>query len=84
MIGGPYAAFVFLRFFESRYISALARCPQCGYDWEIKEGRSVPHTEVMEYWYKCPGCGLFMGDEVLKLALNPSSIESIVGSAKSG
>lgn len=84
MIVGPCAALVFLRFFESRYISALARCPQCGHDWEIMEGRGVPHTEVMEYWYKCPGCGLFMGDEVLKLALNPSSIESIVGKAKSG
>jgi len=84
MIGGPCAALVFLRFFERRYISALARCPQCGHDWEIKEGRGVPHTEVMEYWYKCPGCGLHMGDEVLKLALNPSSVESIVGKAKSG
>lgn len=84
MMGGPCAALVFLRFFESRYISALAQCPQCGYDWEIKEGRGISHAEVMEYWHKCPGCGLLMGDEVLKLASNPSSIESIVGKAKSG
>lgn len=83
MIGGPCAALVFLRFFESRYVSALARCPQCDYEWEIKEGRGVPHAEVMEYWYKCPGCGLLMGDEVLNLALKPSTIESIVGRAKS-
>jgi len=83
MIVGSGAAFVFLRFFESRYISAQARCPKCGYSWEIKEGRGVPHTEIMEYWYKCPGCGLLMGDEVLKLALSPSSVEAIVGKAKS-
>lgn len=78
IVVGPCAAFIFLRFFESRYISTLARCPKCGYNWEIKEGRGVPHTEIMEYWYKCPGCGLLMGDEVLKLALTTSSIEAIV------
>ena len=79
MIAGPCAAFVFLHFFEGRYISAFARCPKCGYNWEIKEGKGVPHTEIMEYWYKCPGCGLLMGDEVLKLALTPSSVKAIAG-----
>lgn len=83
MFVGPCAAFIFLRFFESRYISALAQCPKCSYSWEIKEGRGVSHTEIMEYWYKCPGCGLLMGDEVLKLALTPSRIETIVGKVKS-
>lgn len=82
MIVGPCAALVFLRFFQSRFISELARCPKCGYGWEIKEGRGVPHSEIMEYWYKCPGCGLLMGDEVLKLALTPARIEAIVGKAK--
>lgn len=82
MIVGPGAAFVFLRFFESRYIAALARCPKCGYSWEIKEGRGVPHSEVMEYWDKCPGCSVLMGDEVLTLSLTSQSIESIVGKAK--
>jgi predicted RNA-binding Zn-ribbon protein involved in translation (DUF1610 family) len=82
MIVGPCSAFLFLRLFESRYISALARCPKCGYSWEIREGRGVPHAEIMEYWYKCPGCGLLMGDEVLKLALTPPSIGAIAGEAK--
>lgn len=84
MIVGPGAAFVFLHFFERHYISQLAQCPKCGHSWEIKEGRGIPHTEIMEYWDKCPGCGSLMGDEVLKLALNPTSIEALVGRRKSG
>jgi len=82
-IVGAFAAAVFLHFFESRYVSVLAQCPQCGYSWEIKEGRGIPHAEIMEYWYQCPGCGLLMGDEVLKFALTQSSVETVVWKAKS-
>lgn len=82
MIIGPCAAFLFLRFFESRYIVELAKCPKCGYSWEIKEGRGIPHSEIMEYWDRCPGCGLLMGNAFLEFTLTPPSIESIVGKAK--
>lgn len=42
-----------------------ARCPACGYDWEIKEGRSVQPSEQMQNWIKCPGCGAEMGEAVI-------------------
>ncbi|UCV03743.1 hypothetical protein [Dechloromonas denitrificans] len=82
MMVGPGAAFLFLRVFESRYIAPQARCPKCSYNWEIKEGRGVSLDAHMECWHQCPGCGLLMGDDVLKLALTPSSFEAIVGKSK--
>ena len=36
-----------------------AKCPVCGYDWEINE-RIETH---MLTWNCCPGCGLKMGKE---------------------
>ncbi|WP_295004246.1 hypothetical protein [uncultured Dechloromonas sp.] len=82
LIVGYTAALVCLHFFERKLIPVPARCPECGYGWEIKEGRGVPHAEIMEYWCKCPGCGTLMGDEVLELAVKPTSLESIVGKGK--
>jgi hypothetical protein len=45
-----------------------AACPVCKHNWEIKEGRSVPVSEQMETWDKCPGCGLLMADWALRRA----------------
>jgi hypothetical protein len=50
-----------------------ARCPACGYSWEILEGRGVPLDDRMENWAFCPGCGMPMADEVLKLVLTDHS-----------
>lgn len=47
---------------------SLARCPACGYNWEIKEGRYVQAHEQMPNWSKCPGCGAAMSDEALRRA----------------
>jgi hypothetical protein len=47
---------------------AAACCPVCAYDWNIKEGRSVPIRDRMEGWDKCPGCGLHMADWALERA----------------
>jgi hypothetical protein len=52
----------------SRYISP-AKCPCCGYDWEIREGRHVPITEHMPSWDKCPGCGAMMSEPALILVI---------------
>ncbi len=46
-----------------------AKCPVCGYSWRIKEGRSVPLSDHMETWFKCPGCEVLMGDEILDLSI---------------
>ena len=47
-----------------------AACPQCGYGWEIKEGRYVPSAEVMTNWDRCPGCGILMTEVLLRKHLN--------------
>ncbi len=70
---GILAASVVLFWRQRYYYPKDAKCPACGYSWEIKEGRSVPFSERMEYWDKCPGCGLLMSDELLKLALTRRS-----------
>lgn len=52
----------------SQLRQVLAACPVCAHSWEIKEGRTVPISERMETWDKCPGCGLLMADWALKRA----------------
>ncbi|MBB2776094.1 UNVERIFIED_ORG: hypothetical protein HNP28_001399 [Comamonas terrigena] len=66
---GVFAALFVLFWRQRYYFPNDAKCPACGHSWEIKEGRGVPLSERMEYWDKCPGCGLLMSDELLKLAL---------------
>ena len=51
-------------------IPTEAACPQCGYGWEIKEGRYVPSAEVMTNWDRCPGCGNLMTEVLLRKHLN--------------
>lgn len=63
---GVAAAGVWLLRNPSRITPALASCPQCGHSWEIQEGRSVPYSQRMPYWDKCPGCGLPMRTELLR------------------
>lgn len=46
------------------------RCPSCGLDWTIREGRTVPLSQQMLTWDKCPGCDGIMNDGLLRLALN--------------
>lgn len=47
----------------------VPRCPVCFYDWTIREGKSVPVSQQMLTWDKCPGCGAIMNDELLQLAV---------------
>ena len=51
------------------FFPETAKCPSCGYGWELREGRYVPLAERMETWEKCPGCGLPMSDFLLERAL---------------
>lgn len=46
---------------------APARCPRCGYSWEIREGRGVPISERMPYWAKCPGCSIPMKEWLVEV-----------------
>jgi hypothetical protein len=36
-----------------------AKCPKCGFDWEIKEDESGKGISILN-WNCCPGCGLKM------------------------
>lgn len=55
-------------------IAQEAACPQCGKNWEIKEGRGVLASEVMTNWDKCPGCGLLMTEALLIKQLGAESV----------
>ena len=79
---GILAASLVLFLRQKFYFPKDANCPSCGYSWEIKEGRSVPFSERMEYWDKCPGCGLLMSDELLNLALTHDSSEPMQKAAQ--
>jgi hypothetical protein len=69
---GATVAGAFLLRYSSRLTPDLAACPQCGESWEIREGRSVPYSQRMAYWDKCPGCSLPMRTELLqRLAAAP-------------
>jgi hypothetical protein len=48
---------------------ALPSCPNCSYDWTIREGKSVPISQQMLTWDRCPGCGAIMNDELLQIAV---------------
>jgi hypothetical protein len=50
----------------------MARCPVCGYDWEIKEGKTVPLKDQMLTWDKCPGCETIMNESVRALTRRKS------------
>lgn len=63
---GAAAAGVWLLRNSSRITPALASYPQCDHSWEIREGRSVPYSQRMPTWDKCPGCGLPMRTELLR------------------
>ena len=73
LVLGIVVASVVLFWRQKYYYPNDASCPACGYSWEIREGRSVPFSERMEYWDRCPGCGLLMSDELLELALTRPS-----------
>jgi hypothetical protein len=49
-----------------RIFPAFAGCPQCGYSWEIKEGRSARPQDQMQTWDRCPGCGLLMSEALIE------------------
>lgn len=49
-----------------------AACPTCGHSWEIKEGRTVPPSEYMPGWDRCPGCQQLMNETLLAKALRGS------------
>jgi hypothetical protein len=50
---------------QHRVFPASATCPQCGYSWEIKEGRSARPQDRMPNWDRCPGCGLLMSEALI-------------------
>jgi hypothetical protein len=78
---GIVAASLILFLRQKYYYPMDEKCPVCDYSWEIKGGSTVPLSERMEYWDKCPGCGLLMSDELLKLALirRSTSLLSVAG-----
>lgn len=63
---GATAAGLFLLTYSSKVTPDLAKCPSCNRSWEIEEGRSVPYSERMTSWDKCPGCALPMRTELLQ------------------
>ena len=65
LIGGLFVSGITLKVVFHRINPETAKCPACGYNWELKEGRFIPLAERMETWDKCPGCGGEMGDFVL-------------------
>lgn len=63
---GVLGAYAFLLRFGAKLTPVEAKCPRCGWSWEIKEGRHVPESERMSNWNSCPGCSLPMRNELLK------------------
>lgn len=66
---GLVAAGLTLLVGQKTFFPETAKCPSCGYGWELREGRYVPLSERMETWDKCPGCGFPMSDFLLERAL---------------
>jgi len=67
---GLVAAALTLLVGQKTFFPQTAKCPSCGYCWELREGRYVPLAERMETWDKCPGCGFPMSDFLLERALH--------------
>lgn len=67
---GLVAAGLTLQVGQKTFFPETAKCPSCGYSWELTEGRYVPLSERMETWDKCPGCGFPMSDFMLERALH--------------
>jgi hypothetical protein len=63
---GMGVGFIFYARFP--YTAPAARCPNCGHDWTIREGKTVPLAEQMLQWDQCPGCGALMHDALLRIA----------------
>ena len=70
---GLVAAALTLLVGQKTFFPETAKCPSCGYGWELREGRYVPLAERMETWDKCPGCGFPMSDFLLERALQGES-----------
>lgn len=60
LVGGLAAAAGVQVAARRRLFPNQARCPTCGHDWEIPEGRSVRPDQQMPHWSRCPGCGTDM------------------------
>jgi hypothetical protein len=56
---GGAATFVALLVFRMLFPKPAAKCPQCGYAWEVPRQRGHDWTT----WNACPGCGLKMTDD---------------------
>ena len=69
LVGGQMLAEIVMARRAAALFPERARCPECGHDWEIREGSHVPLNEVMPNWDNCPGCGLLMSDLALFLIL---------------
>ena len=69
-VGGFFLTDILIQLCASTLFPKRARCPCCGHDWEIREGRVM--ALEMPTWDKCPGCGLMMSDLSLFLILKRS------------
>jgi 4-amino-4-deoxy-L-arabinose transferase-like glycosyltransferase len=65
---GLITAGLVLVVWHKKFYPENAKCPSCGYSWELKEGSYVPLSEQMDAWDKCPGCALPMNDFMLERA----------------
>lgn len=63
---GLVAAALTLLVGQKIFSPETAKCPSCGYSWELTDGSYVPLAERMETWDKCPGCELPMSDFMLE------------------
>lgn len=52
------------------------QCPSCAQDWTIREGKTVPLSQQMLTWDKCPGCGAIMNDGLLRIAVDKHTREN--------
>lgn len=66
-VGGFILTDILIQLRASTLFPERARCPCCGHDWEIREGRVM--ALEMPTWDKCPGCGLLISDLSLFLIL---------------
>lgn len=63
--GGGLLGYFLLSTHETTLFPQKAACPNCGHNWEIKEGDYVPIKEKMPTWDRCPGCGSLMNEALL-------------------
>jgi len=54
----------------------LPKCPSCAQDWTIREGKSVPLSQQMLTWDRCPGCGAIMNDGLLQIAVKKHTLDN--------